>query len=109
MELVDITETLIVLTADHSHVLTLGGLATPRGNPILGKTWRQLHAVPPGPAHPRSAPPSPLTPAQPLLAPPSPSQPRPAPPRPAQPRLWDLSPARKNENQSTEGRCVRPM
>ncbi|KAE8747638.1 hypothetical protein FOCC_FOCC005617, partial [Frankliniella occidentalis] len=36
MELVDITETLIVLTADHSHVLTLGGLATPRGNPILG-------------------------------------------------------------------------
>ncbi|XP_034256863.1 alkaline phosphatase, tissue-nonspecific isozyme-like [Thrips palmi] len=36
MELVDVTDTLIVLTADHSHVLTLGGLATPRGNPILG-------------------------------------------------------------------------
>ncbi|KAK2580024.1 hypothetical protein KPH14_012313 [Odynerus spinipes] len=33
---VDLTETLIVVTADHSHVLTLGGLATHRGNPILG-------------------------------------------------------------------------
>ncbi|KAF7409755.1 hypothetical protein HZH68_004136 [Vespula germanica] len=33
---VDLMETLIVVTADHSHVLTLGGLATHRGNPILG-------------------------------------------------------------------------
>ncbi|XP_054280636.1 alkaline phosphatase-like [Macrosteles quadrilineatus] len=33
---VDLEDTLIVVTTDHSHVLTLGGLATPRGNPILG-------------------------------------------------------------------------
>jgi alkaline phosphatase len=36
LPLVDLADTLLVLTADHSHVLTLGGLATPRGNPILG-------------------------------------------------------------------------
>ena len=36
MELVDQKETLIIVTADHSHVFTLGGFPT-RGNPILGK------------------------------------------------------------------------
>jgi alkaline phosphatase len=36
LPLVDLADTLLVLTADHSHVLTLGGIATPRGNPILG-------------------------------------------------------------------------
>jgi alkaline phosphatase len=36
LPLVDLADTLLVVTADHSHVLTLGGLATPRGNPILG-------------------------------------------------------------------------
>jgi alkaline phosphatase len=36
LPLVDLADTLLVLTADHSHVMTLGGLATPRGNPILG-------------------------------------------------------------------------
>lgn len=34
---VDLEETLIVVTSDHSHVLTFGGLNTPLGNPILGK------------------------------------------------------------------------
>jgi alkaline phosphatase len=35
LELVDLDETLILVTADHSHVFTMGGYAT-RGNPILG-------------------------------------------------------------------------
>lgn len=36
MGMVDLAETLLVVTSDHSHVMTLGGLATSRGNPILG-------------------------------------------------------------------------
>ncbi|KAG8242953.1 hypothetical protein J6590_055676 [Homalodisca vitripennis] len=36
LSMVDLTNTLVVLTSDHSHVMTLGGQATPRGNPILG-------------------------------------------------------------------------
>lgn len=36
MAKVDLSDTLIVVTADHSHVMTMGGLATPRGNDILG-------------------------------------------------------------------------
>lgn len=35
IENVDVEETLILVTADHSHVFTMGGYAT-RGNPILG-------------------------------------------------------------------------
>ena len=35
LEKVDPSETLVLVTADHSHVFTLGGYAT-RGNPILG-------------------------------------------------------------------------
>lgn len=37
LSLVNPTETLIVVTSDHSHVLTMGGQATPRGHPVLGK------------------------------------------------------------------------
>ncbi|XP_023310523.1 alkaline phosphatase, tissue-nonspecific isozyme-like isoform X2 [Anoplophora glabripennis] len=36
LALVNPTETLIIVTSDHSHVLTMGGQATPRGHPILG-------------------------------------------------------------------------
>ncbi|KAF5289631.1 hypothetical protein FQA39_LY14989 [Lamprigera yunnana] len=36
LSMVNPTETLIVVTSDHSHVLTMGGQATPRGHPILG-------------------------------------------------------------------------
>lgn len=39
---VDLTETLFVVTSDHSNVMTFGGLSTPRGNPILG-TVRVLY------------------------------------------------------------------
>lgn len=39
LAMVNPTETLIVVTSDHSHVLTMGGQATPRGHPILGKHY----------------------------------------------------------------------
>lgn len=39
LSLVNPTETLIVLTSDHSHVLTMGGQATPRGHPVLGEPF----------------------------------------------------------------------
>ena len=35
LEKVDLSETLVLVTADHSHVFTMGGYTT-RGNPILG-------------------------------------------------------------------------
>lgn len=37
MSMINPSETLLVLTADHSHVMTMGGQATPRGQPVLGK------------------------------------------------------------------------
>ncbi|GLH15099.1 Membrane-bound alkaline phosphatase, partial [Gryllus bimaculatus] len=36
LALVDARETLVVLAADHGSVLSLGGLGTPRGRPVLG-------------------------------------------------------------------------
>lgn len=38
LERVNPAETLIVVTADHGHVMTFGGQATPRGHPVLGKS-----------------------------------------------------------------------
>ncbi|KAF7995090.1 hypothetical protein HCN44_004562 [Aphidius gifuensis] len=65
MNEVDLTETLLVVTADHSHVLTLGGLATLRGNPIFGSDSKKsdvdgkpyttlLYSNGPGHTEPRS-------------------------------------------------------
>lgn len=41
LERVNPAETLIVVTADHGHVMTFGGQATPRGHPVLGKILNQ--------------------------------------------------------------------
>ncbi|XP_066906224.1 alkaline phosphatase, tissue-nonspecific isozyme, partial [Halyomorpha halys] len=67
MEAVDLSDTLIVVTSDHSHVLTMGGLATPRGNPIFGADtkpsdvdglgyWTLLYGNGPGYSSPRTVP-----------------------------------------------------
>lgn len=37
LPLLNLHETLLVVTSDHSHVFTIGGLGTKRGNPIFGK------------------------------------------------------------------------
>ncbi|XP_049807029.1 alkaline phosphatase, tissue-nonspecific isozyme-like [Schistocerca nitens] len=42
LPLVDLRDTLVVVTADHSHVLTMGALNAPRGNPILGEFRHSL-------------------------------------------------------------------
>lgn len=46
LERVNPAETLIVVTADHGHVMTFGGQATPRGHPVLGnKLNRKLKYI----------------------------------------------------------------
>ncbi|XP_047496149.1 alkaline phosphatase, tissue-nonspecific isozyme-like isoform X3 [Penaeus chinensis] len=36
LKLTDASNTLLVVTADHSHTMTFGGASVPRGNPVLG-------------------------------------------------------------------------
>ncbi|KAK4318054.1 hypothetical protein Pmani_010929 [Petrolisthes manimaculis] len=36
LKLLDLSNTLLVVTADHSHTLTFGGASVPRGHPVLG-------------------------------------------------------------------------
>ncbi|CAG2053979.1 unnamed protein product [Timema podura] len=43
---VDAAETLVVVTSDHSNMLTLGGLSTTRGNDIFGLVSARSSAVP---------------------------------------------------------------
>ncbi|XP_050679249.1 alkaline phosphatase, tissue-nonspecific isozyme-like [Leptidea sinapis] len=67
LEKVNPAETLIVVTADHGHVMTFGGQATPRGHPILGtdtvpsdidgfKYTTLLYGTGPGHSEPRAVP-----------------------------------------------------
>ncbi|KAG8255883.1 hypothetical protein J6590_081381 [Homalodisca vitripennis] len=67
LSVTDPLETLTVVTSDHSHVLTFGGLSTPLGNPILGTDTKVsdmdglpystlLYGNGPGYAAPRSIP-----------------------------------------------------
>lgn len=42
LERVNPAETLIVVTADHGHVMTFGGQATPRGHPVLGNNLTEI-------------------------------------------------------------------
>ncbi|CAH2047067.1 unnamed protein product, partial [Iphiclides podalirius] len=67
LERVNPAETLVVVTADHGHVMTFGGQATPRGHPVLGSDAEVsdidglhyttlLYGTGPGHSEPRSVP-----------------------------------------------------
>ncbi|XP_075975455.1 alkaline phosphatase-like [Anticarsia gemmatalis] len=67
LERVNPAETLIVVTADHGHVMTFGGQATPRGHPVLGadtvasdidglRYTTLLYGTGPGHSEPRAVP-----------------------------------------------------
>jgi Alkaline phosphatase len=45
MTMLDPSNTLFVVTADHSHVMTLGGFGTKRGNPILGEFLARINIL----------------------------------------------------------------
>lgn len=52
LKLTDASNTLLVVTADHSHTMTFGGASVPRGNPVLGVFLRPVFlsgVVPPPP------------------------------------------------------------
>lgn len=42
LKLTDASNTLLVVTADHSHTMTFGGASVPRGNPVLGVFLRPV-------------------------------------------------------------------
>ena len=44
-EMVDLNETMIVVTADHGHVMTIAGYPE-RGNPIMGTAGEDVHGTP---------------------------------------------------------------
>ncbi|XP_013173604.1 PREDICTED: alkaline phosphatase-like [Papilio xuthus] len=67
LERVNPAETLVIVTADHGHVMTFGGQSTPRGHPILGadsvlsdvddlKYTTILYGTGPGHSEPRTLP-----------------------------------------------------
>ncbi|KAG7298688.1 hypothetical protein JYU34_017094, partial [Plutella xylostella] len=67
LERVNPAETLVVVTADHGHVMTFGGQATPRGHPVFGadtvvsdidglRYTTLLYGSGPGHAEPRAVP-----------------------------------------------------
>lgn len=49
MKLTSPSNTLLVVTADHSHTITFGGASVPRGNPVLGSFSSNIRLFPDSP------------------------------------------------------------